>query len=374
MFYSRKKFLIVSSRTRSATCLPTAVSTSVILVLRREYMQSASLCDTFTLADTGCYRGSAALSAVPLDVADIGPGASQGTNLGKRPHSVEVTMDWAEEGSSSHMPSPHKKAKGKMADRGVSEAAGSTSRARQKSVSRTLIENHSRFDAAGRGAGMLAAPNAHEVYHEFLPGPSVQQELVVTSPQGELPWIEGSAEEATQDHSSSVVWQQGVVNGANDGEREDVEAPIFRFPKRLSPRQRGLLVATPDDLACRTIRELRCRLCPDTVLKHWADFKRHCQFSEAHPLRLCFCSECGDYFARKDSLTRHRGNNTPECQGYQGYTKEEVQAKQAATVQVHKEFEELLQRYIETNEDIGDLFSQRIKAMFPNSLKNKSRK
>jgi hypothetical protein len=66
------------------------------------------------------------------------------------------------------------------------EAAGPTSRARQKSATRTLAISHDKFEAAGRGAGRLVSPDAHEVYHEFLPGPSVQQGLVTTA-QGELP-------------------------------------------------------------------------------------------------------------------------------------------------------------------------------------------
>jgi len=291
------------------------------------------------------------------------------TLLGKRPREDKTMGDYVQAVHDSSIHGPPKRAKRKMAN-GVSEAAGSTSRARQKSATRTPVEVYGKSEAAGRGAGKLAAPKAHEVYHKFLPGPSVQQELVVTTAQGELPWIEGSAEEATWHHSSSVVRQQGVVNGANDGERGDVEARNFQIPRRLSQRQIGLLEATPDDLARGTVRELKCRLCPDIGLKNWEDYRRHCDFKEAHPLKLTFCSYCGDFFARTDSLARHRKNRPAECLGV---TPEEARAKQTATVQVLEEFEGLLKRYLETNEEIGDPFAQRIKAMFPESSKRGSR-
>ena len=268
---------------------------------------------------------------------------------------------------------PPKRAKRKVVENGVLEAVGSTSRALQKSATRTLDEIYGKSEAAGRGAGRLAAPNAHEVYHQFQPGPSVQKELVGITAPGELPWIEGSVEEATRNHSSSVVRQRGVVNGANDGEREVVEARNFQIPRRLSQRQIGLLEATPDELARGTVRELKCRLCPDIGLKSWEDYRRHCDFKEAHPLKLTFCSYCGDFFARTDSLARHRRNRPAECQGFTSEWSDEVLAKQTATVQVHEEFKELLKRYLETNEEIGDLFAQRIKAMFPKSSKKGSR-
>jgi hypothetical protein len=338
-----------------------------------------------TLANTGRYYyswGSAQMDAPPLGVAHASqstppvgymPG-SMGTILGKRPREDAQDGDYVQMTQHNSTRGPPKRAKRKMLVNRVLEAAGSTSRTNQKPVTMTLTEKHGKFEAAGRGAGMLAAPNAHEVYHEFLPGPSVQQELVVTTAQGELPWIEGSAEEATLNHSSSVVQQQGVVNDANDGEREEVEARNFKIPRRLSQRQIGLLEATPADLARGTVHVLKCRLCPDTGLGSWEDYRRHCDLAEAHPLKLTFCNYCGDFFARTDSLgrhlARHRRNRTAESQGAMS---DEVRAKQMATAQVHEEFEALLKRYLETNEEIGDPFAQRIKAMFPNSSKKGNR-
>jgi len=43
----------------------------------------------------------------------------------------------------------------------------------------------------------VAVPNAHEVYHQILPGPSVQGETTGTTAEEELAWVEGSEEGAT---------------------------------------------------------------------------------------------------------------------------------------------------------------------------------
>jgi len=84
-----------------------------------------------------------------------------------------------------------------MAVSGVLGAAGSTSRAHHKSATRTPAVINSKSEEVGRGAGKLAAPNAHEVYHQILPGPSVQGETTGTTAEEELAWVEGSEEGAT---------------------------------------------------------------------------------------------------------------------------------------------------------------------------------
>ena len=337
---------------------------------RREYLQSASLGDTFTIADMGCYRwGSAALSATPFDVADIGPGVStsmpQGTYLGKRPRSVEGTSAWAE-GINGHKPRPHKKAMGKMANRGVLEAAGSTSRARHKSSTKIPVQINHKSKAAGPGAGRLAAPNAQGVYHQSLPGPSARKELVGTTVQDQLPWAEGSEEEATRHYTSGVVQQQQALSDrATDGEDRH-----FRIPKRVSQRHRSLLDATPDDLARGTVQELKCRLCPGTGISNWDNFKRHCDFMEAHPLKISFCGYCGDFFARSDTLGRHQENRPPECLGV---TEAEAEAKRTETKKVHDAFQEKLEKCLGNSGEAWTPFSQIIQAMFPNSSKKGSR-
>ena len=81
---------------------------------------------------------------------------------------------------------PTRRAKREMRRDGVLETAGSTSRARQKPADRTSTEINDISEAPGRGAGKLAAPIAHEVYHQFLPGPSIQEALMGTTAQGRL--------------------------------------------------------------------------------------------------------------------------------------------------------------------------------------------
>ena len=49
--------------------------------------------------------------------------------------------------------------------------------------------------------------------------------------QGELLWIDGSTEEVARNHSSSVVWQQEIVDRASDGEREDVKGRNFQIQR-----------------------------------------------------------------------------------------------------------------------------------------------
>jgi len=67
----------------------------------------------------------------------------------------------------------------KPTSNGFLEAVGSTSGARQMPT----IRNKNRMELRS-GAGKLAAPKAHEVSPQFLPGSSVQEELVGTISAG----------------------------------------------------------------------------------------------------------------------------------------------------------------------------------------------
>ncbi len=163
--------------------------------------------------------------------------------------------------------------------------------------------------------------------------------------------------------------QEGVIS-ATGGETEVPEGDAFRIPKCLSERHRGLLKATSDDWARGTIRELKCQLCPGAAFCNWEDFKRHCNLMEAHPLRISFCSYCGDFFARADSLARHCRSRPPECLGV---TPDEALTKRRETERVHVKFQEKLERYLRTNEEIGSPFAQTIKEMYPGSSKRGSR-
>ena len=263
-----------------------------------------------------------------------------------------------------------KKAKGKTAVDGVLGAAGHTSRARKPST-RTPVENFSaKSEAAGRGAERLAVQNAQELYHRILLGPSAQESMETTAWEN-LPWVEGREQEATWKHEDSVAEPQEVSSGATDGEQgEDAEGALFRIPKRLSERHSGLLGATAEDWARAVVRELKCNLCPEAGFCNWEGFKRHCGQSEAHPSKVWFCDFCGDFFARIDSLKRHRKDRPAECLSV---SPDEALAKRRATEKAHREFEARLTRCLKTGEDIGDPFSQIIIDMFPDSSKRGSR-
>jgi hypothetical protein len=223
-----------------------------------------------------------------------------------------------------------------------------------RSATRTPVGILDTSEAVGRGVGMLAAPSAHEVYHQLPPGPSVQK-LMGTNALGEPSQIEGSAVEGTQHHASDVVQQQVLHTNAMVGEREDEERARFRIP-RLRTRHRNLLAATSEDLARGSVQEPKCRLCPDTSIGSWVDFKRHCDFTDAHPLKLSFCEHCGDFFSRQDSCKRHEKNRPPMCYAV---SPEEAQAKRIAMTQAHDAFLEEL-KTLGTNGEALTPFWQRI--------------
>jgi hypothetical protein len=163
---------------------------------------------------------------------------------------------------------------------------------------------------------------------------------------------------------------EDATSGTVDDDKEDADADLFRFPKRLSKRHRRFLKSTPDDRERRTVRELKCRLCPAAAFSNWGDFKRHCDYSEAHPLTMSFCDYCGDFFGRDDSRGRHCRNRPPECLSAKP---DEALAKRRAAERLHVEFQEKLERYLKTNEGIVTPFAQGVKVMYPRSSKRGSR-
>ena len=263
-----------------------------------------------------------------------------------------------------------KKAKGKMAINEVLGVAGHTSRARKPSTRTPVTSFSDKSEAAGRGAERLAVQKAQGLYHRILLGPSTQESMETTAWEN-LPWVEGREQEATWKHENSVMEPQEVSSSATEVEQEeDAKGTLFRIPKRLSERHSGLLDATAEDWGRAFVHELKCRLCPDAGFCNWEGFKRHCDQSEAHPCKLWFCEFCGDFFARIDSLKRHRKDRPPECLSV---PPEVALAKRRATEKAHREFQERLGRGLKTGEDIGDPFSQIIIGMFPDSSKRGSR-
>jgi hypothetical protein len=152
---------------------------------------------------------------------------------------------------------------------------------------------------------------------------------------------------------------QAPSRNGKEGERRDHS----KIPKRLSVTHWNFLEVTSDDLASGTVRELKCRVCPEAGFSNWGGFKRHCEYGEAHPLEIWFCPHCGDFFARKDSLGRHREKRPSECNKA---TPAEAEAKRTSVKKVHDIFKEKLEEYLRTNGGTLTPFSQTIKDMFSN--------
>ena len=292
------------------------------------------------------------------------------SSLRKRPRGANKTNDNRVVGTDNGQGrGRRKKAKGNAAINGVLGAAGHTRRARKPST-RTPARFNDKSEAAGRGAERLAVQNAQELYHQILLGPNAQESMKTTTWEN-LPWVEGREQEATRQYERSVVEPQEVSSSTTEVEQEeDAEGALFRIPKRLSERHSGLLNATPEDWARAFVRELKCKLCPEAGFCNWEGFKRHCGQSEAHPSKVWFCEFCGDFFARIDSLKRHRKDRPAECLSV---SPDEALAKRRATEEAHREFQARLTRCLKTGEDIGDPFSQIIIDMFPDSSKRGSR-
>ncbi|KAI0284877.1 hypothetical protein BC826DRAFT_1053745 [Russula brevipes] len=115
---------------------------------------------------------------------------------------------------------------------------------------------------------------------------------------------------------------------------------------------RALLDAKPADWARGTVRVLKCKLCPDAGFKNWADFKRHCDKMETHPREIEFCETCGDFFARPDSLRRHRKSRPLRCTRVDENTAKEKRRK---TIDAYETFKARLEQCLETGGTSGSL-------------------
>ena len=175
---------------------------------------------------------------------------------------------------------------------------------------------------------------------------------------GQLIWVEGSVEDVAQGIDSTVSQQQ------QEGEE------YFKIPMEFTTGYRALLVATQADWARRSVREIKCQLCPNVKFTKWLTFKQHCETMEAHPLTIYFCEHCGDYFACTDSCKRHCENRPSER--FQ-VTREKADEKRLATQTKHGEFMGRLERCLTTGEDIGTSFSKTIKDLYPGSSKKRIR-
>ena len=263
-------------------------------------------------------------------------------------------------GIDSYKAPPQKRARSGATD-GIQRTARSIARTRHKPATRTpdlQVENAP--TEVGCGAERLATTNAQGVHLQLLLGPSFQQGCAVEATDGQLIWVEGSVEEKVVYDNDSTVQQQRQEGGKDKH---------FKIPKKIQTGHKALLAVTEADWSRGAVREIKCRLCPDTGFKTWEDFRRHCDTMEAHPLKISFCDDCGDFFSRKDSLRRHCRNPPAECISV---TPEKATMKRRETQKLHEQFRVRLEQGLEKREDIGMAFSQIIKDLYPESSKRRT--
>jgi len=200
-----------------------------------------------------------------------------------------------------------------------------------------------------------------------------------TIAQGQLRGVDENADGAESHDTRNTVQEQDVAISANDGGSESeaaaaVESParVYQIPKRLDEWNRAMLLATPADWERGTIRVFKCRLCPDINFFKWEEFKRHSDMSETHPRTISFCDNCADYFARPDSLKRHRKNRPHDCLKASPTTTED---KRKATEQAHADFVVNVGHCLRSGGQLEASFSQIMKSMYPgSSMKRRRRK
>ncbi|KAI0298511.1 hypothetical protein BC826DRAFT_1121796 [Russula brevipes] len=266
--------------------------------------------------------------------------------LGKRPRGEDESPDdGGSEDDCGHGLRPRKKGRPQTAiTNGVLEAGGSTNWTHHIPAARTPPETTSKSKAAGHGAERLVTPTAQGVCHRSLQGPCVQQESTGTLAQEQPPWLEGSAQEATRHHPNIMMQQE-------DDELDVAGSGLFDIPKRVENRHFALLDATPYDWQLGGVQE---------ALRQ----------DGGAPLEIHFCEFCGDFFARPDSLKRHRNNRPPQCRD----TGPDIaETKRRETIVAHERFKAWLTSCLETKKEIGMPFAQIIKEKYPNSSKKGSR-
>jgi hypothetical protein len=95
-----------------------------------------------------------------------------------------------------------------------------------------------------------------------------------------------------------------------------------------------------------------------------SSFKRHCGTAGAHPFNVLFCDNCRNFFARSDSLDRHREKPPAEVHAFTPERRKEANEKRGETPKSHDEFMERLKGFVATGEDIGTPFCEIIKEMY----------
>ena len=73
---------------------------------------------------------------------------------------------------------------------------------------------------------------------------------------------------------------------------------------------KALLATTPQDWSDGGIDQIKCKVCADTELKGWEEFKHHCGTAEAHPLKIMFCNMMR---GQVRTLGRHSVRSSRRC-------------------------------------------------------------
>ena len=179
-------------------------------------------------------------------------------------------------------------------------AARSAARTRRKPAARIPKQRLNREPKeVGSGASKLAVPNSQGNHCLPLLGPRFPQGWAEEDADGRLIWVEGSVE-------AGVVEQKQV---------QVQDDKLFEIPQDFETGYKALLVATQADWARGAVKEINCRVCPEARLNTWHRFKRHCETAEVHSLRTYFCDNCGNFFARNNSLKRHSEHPPVESLG-----------------------------------------------------------
>jgi len=266
---------------------------------------------------------------------------------------------------------PHKRVKGGVPG-GVLAAAQSRGRTTHSAAIRTPKGKNQKPKAEGCGVDEPTTPSAQGMSNNSLLGSGFQQDWTADSVQEGVPRIGGRVEGGTW-QLSNVVQQGEKIYDTEDGLLGDqAEDGLFKIPNGINKWRRALLMATEDDWARGTVRQLKCRVCPDSMFKTWTAFNKHADTAEAHPSpsEIRYCGHCGDPFGRGDAFARHCKEPPRECVNI---SPEKAREKREVTERAHEEFKKRLERCQETGEDIGKTFAQIVKEMYPDSCKKRIR-
>jgi hypothetical protein len=277
--------------------------------------------DATSVTDTGVCRSSAEWDIgqvywpTPEALATSAPVSALGKRRWEEPHGVGAPTD---------MP-PQKRGRGGEAE-GILEATRSAARTSHEPVARIPITTiNYEPKEAGRGAERLVTPNMQGFHRRPLQGPCFQQGRREQTVYRELSWVEGSVVEKPMQREPEQEQEQQ--------QKKETEDKYIKFPNDFEPEHEALLAATQADRERGSVRRIKCRRCPDETFETWGAFKRHCNTIETHPLKIHFCDNCGDFFARTDSLNRHREHPPAECLRV---THEKAEEKRSETQRVHR--------------------------------------